>query len=441
MIRKSLVVLLVFLVSLFFTSVYAQGTLNNGESIVNEDEAVKLSKKFIEEYFKAQETLVMPKFDYVVKNNDTGLFATLLEYEIEYRKAQNDPYQNVKMEQFDVKKSEIVDNRLVLNIYAKVGFSYSDIITNTKLGDLYVFEFQNINNKLMIVKIDSEANDYAYFKSLISQKKKRKSANSDVVSEVTQELINDIPSEMKAMDKSIEEMKSNMKIAANLDAQREIKEQSMRQATTRATVNFVANDARHYGWFWGSWNENMIFKRAYPDCTNFISQCIWAGYGGASGYTGSYGSQATSEALRQRVAQNYRQTSTWMGRNYKSPYEPTTPAFVSVVDLWTYATGNKGNGPKAYGWNSMGHWSSLAGYTSKFLGGDVLQAYSPVDGRYTHSMIVVNQTGVNIADGPNNVLLSQHSYDVTNRKLSDVIKNYGGGKCKLRMLRFKATTF
>ena len=95
MIRKSLVVLLVFLVSLFFTPVYAQGTLNNGESIINEDEAVKLAKKFIEEYFKAQETLVMPKFDYVVKNNDTGLFATLLEYEIEYRKAQNDPYQTV----------------------------------------------------------------------------------------------------------------------------------------------------------------------------------------------------------------------------------------------------------------------------------------------------------------------------------------------------------
>ena len=57
----------------------------------------------------------------------------------------------------------------------------------------------------------------------------------------------------------------------------------MLRANFMITYNPVL--ASLYGITFGSQRENYLFKRmGENDCTNFISECIWAGYGGIEGF-------------------------------------------------------------------------------------------------------------------------------------------------------------
>ena len=63
-------------------------------------------------------------------------------------------------------------------------------------------------------------------------------------------------------------------------------------------VSYNPIRATLYAIQFGKEEQNGIFKRMSEDCTNFISQCIWAGYGGTDGY--SLTSEADILALRER---------------------------------------------------------------------------------------------------------------------------------------------
>ncbi|HCL04335.1 MAG TPA: hypothetical protein DHW61_18325 [Lachnoclostridium phytofermentans] len=185
--------------------------------------------------------------------------------------------------------------------------------------------------------------------------------------------------------------------------------------------------------------QNGIFKRMSEDCTNFISQCIWAGYGGTEGY--SLTNEADILALRERVAKNYRQTSIWYGRNYASSAPLASMAFIRVEELWNYVTTNQGNGPRAIGYNNRQYW----GYAPVDLAlGDVLQFYHSNLGRYGHT-VMVTSTSENpqpIESALGNVYVAQHTADYSFRPFGDVLETNGGIEgAWMRVLKFTDANF
>ena len=81
------------------------------------------------------------------------------------------------------------------------------------------------------------------------------------------------------------------------------------EGTKSVTVSYDREAAVAYARKFALTTNNGIFKSMGLDCTNFVSQCMWSGYGGTKGYT-----LDDTAALKARVAADYRQTSTWYGR-------------------------------------------------------------------------------------------------------------------------------
>ena len=210
------------------------------------------------------------------------------------------------------------------------------------------------------------------------------------------------------------------------------------EGTKSVTVSYDREAAVAYARKFALTTNNGIFKSMGLDCTNFVSQCMWSGYGGTKGYT-----LDDTAALKARVAADYRQTSTWYGRNADSPYQYGSGAFIRVVDFWDYVTTNTGYGPRATGYNNNKVWTQL---TVVPRTGDILQVYNAAKGRYSHSVIVtqVKSTSLTVNNKDmwlNNILVSQHTPKDLNRTLDDLVSNYGGANCKIRLIRPKSATF
>ena len=210
------------------------------------------------------------------------------------------------------------------------------------------------------------------------------------------------------------------------------------EGTKSVTVSYDRAAAVAYARRFANVDNNGIFKSMGLDCTNFVSQCMWSGYGGTKGY-----SLDNTAALKARVAADYRQTSTWYGRNADSPYQYGSGAFIRVVDFWDYVTTNTGHGPRATGYNNNKVWTQL---TVVPRTGDILQVYSTSKGRYSHSVIVtqVKSTSLTVNDKDmwlENIIVSQHTPGILNRTLGNLIDTYGDANCKIRLIRPKSATF
>ncbi len=216
---------------------------------------------------------------------------------------------------------------------------------------------------------------------------------------------------------------------------------SLIDSVNSTTVSYYGSKAATYGEKYGGVTQNYIFRRTNLDCTNFVSQCVWAGYGGTNGYTlptTPTHNNATITALRNRVANNYRMTSAWYGRNYDSSNTNDPPAkWCGVVEFYNHVTGNSGNGPKGTGYNNGNPASDLGDrYIQR---GNVIQKYSTSLGRYSHSVMVVSETPRKIT-ASSMIYVAQHTADYSSRSLYDLLGN-GNMSTKIRLLVLGQTTF
>ena len=119
------------------------------------------------------------------------------------------------------------------------------------------------------------------------------------------------------------------------------------------------------------------FSAIGGDCTNFASQCIYAG-AGIMNFTPLYG---------------------WFYRGA----DDRTPSWTGVQYLYDFLTRNLGAGPFA---------SEVS--LSQLEPGDVVQLAIDSEDRYQHTPVVVSVTSPDLSD----ILVAAHSYDVDFRPLS-----------------------
>jgi hypothetical protein len=175
---------------------------------------------------------------------------------------------------------------------------------------------------------------------------------------------------------------------------------------------------------------NSCFYTASADCTNFVSQCIWAAYGGWTS-SGSTSTMTTNINNRKRMMSSS-SLSNWFGHanGGGTPWE-------SVEGLWNFVTGNPSEGPKATGYNNNGLYTGVSpGFISV---GNVLQFWSSSLNVYRHSVYVV-QTATSSVMTYADITVAAHT---TNGKftVADKIAGFGGSNCKMRRLAFGSANF
>lgn len=129
-------------------------------------------------------------------------------------------------------------------------------------------------------------------------------------------------------------------------------------------------------WAYGRNPKYYNFDPVGGDCTNFISQCIYAGCG----------------------QMNYSKINGWY---YLNGYDKS-PSWTGVEFLYNFLLSNKGNGPKG----------EIANIEDLEIG-DVIQL--SFNGRtFTHSLIVI-QNGTSV----DNTLIATHTYDTFGKSVEE----------------------
>ena len=138
-------------------------------------------------------------------------------------------------------------------------------------------------------------------------------------------------------------------------------------------------------WAFGRNPKFYDFSDIGGDCTNFASQCIYAG-AGIMNYTPTYG---------------------W----YYISLNNRAPAWTGVDELYRFLTTNRGAGPRAVVTDLKG-----------IMPGDIIQLqFSPKE-RFDHSPVVIDAG----SGTPQTILVAAHSYDAYGRTLA----SYGYGKLR-----------
>lgn len=122
------------------------------------------------------------------------------------------------------------------------------------------------------------------------------------------------------------------------------------------------------------------FERLGGDCTNYASQCIFAGCGGIMNYTPIYGWFYLS---------SYNRTASWTGVNY----------------LYDFLVNNKGVGP----------FAKVVDVTDAEPG-DVAQLSFSSSNHFDHSPVIVKIPENKAKDG---ILVAAHSFDTDYYRLMD----------------------
>ncbi len=126
-------------------------------------------------------------------------------------------------------------------------------------------------------------------------------------------------------------------------------------------------------WALGRNPQYLDFSNLGGDCTNFISQCLFAGIG----------------------VMNYTQSTGW----YYIDGNRKAPAWTAVRYLHRFLLENAGQGP--YG---------AVVTPDKIIPGDIIQLLNPL-GAYYHSLFVLEKSG-------DEIYIAAHSYDSYMRPLS-----------------------
>ncbi len=144
-------------------------------------------------------------------------------------------------------------------------------------------------------------------------------------------------------------------------------------------TDYNRDSATEYALRWALGRNKKYFDFSHygGDCTNFVSQCLYAG-SGIMNYTPIYG---------------------WY---YVSSYD-RSPSWTDVQFLYDFLVNNNDIGP-------FGKETDIA----KLKKGDIIQLYSVIEKNFYHSLIVVRAD----SPEPRNILVCAHTDNSRNRPLS-----------------------
>lgn len=325
-------------------------------------------KKVIQKYFdmeKVQYTLEGDintlNFDEVINPKDKELKDYLVKKNIlmqNRRKANGNKIKIIdrKLTYNDI---EYIDNNAIAKLNVTDVLQYSNLTDPTFISTNYEITLEkNKDNKYVITNIVSDDVIDLYIKGKV---------------DIDEAIENDL----KEIQKEKEINNSYSKDLANFGVSEDI---------STLSVNASLNRTNMYNYAQANWNKRPSnwgnFDGMGGDCTNFISQIIYAG-GAPMDNTGSY---------------------QW----YYYGYSDRAPSWTSVRFLYEYLIGNTGVGPQGYR-------ASTNDMLYNMHRGDIIQIDFGSDGTYDHSTSIVNyQIGT-----LNNTTVAAHTNDVFNRPISD----------------------
>jgi hypothetical protein len=391
---------------------------------------------FFKRHFEAYETLDNSNNENMARSNDQlYIFQRvhslelkfLKEFQLSYRDIQyNVEYANVVLDKDKASVETLVD----MNFRYKRAPEVQSGIYNIK----YEFNMLKDNGIWAIDSIKSDYEKYQIFMADVNEKQlkayqrgfrsglsKRKAA--EIVANEYMERINKNKTERSTR---LKEFLKEQADRAEQENEKNVKGTGYIEFDNSISNSYEVGTGVYYAMkFAEAPFSERFFYTAKSDCTNFVSQCIWAAYGGFS--------KGDSVQVETNIKNKYKMTSQWYGNTGGG-----TAPWESVERLYAYLAKVKElMGVKVSINNANKAANSLE--PSTINPGDVLQFRRGGSGSYTHSAYVTSNIDIGEFSG---IFICQHSTDWKNRNLEDLILSPGWGgydKCYVRHISFEDT--
>lgn len=385
-------------------------------------------EKYFDEYFKSQETLEFTKMDNnILENNDnTKLNETFREIEIEAQKSFNIGI--TKDYHYQIQYKNLTMNGDVANVDLSLNldFHYKNAhgIDSGIYGVNYRITMKNDGVRWVITQIDSDLQEFQTFKEEVQARMVQNTIvkQSNILDQIKQEKFSNI--QMMA-NNSLYLRGAPSTLPPDDGRDTDISNDSVTTQSVYVSCKAYAyspTSATNYALYYAEADTNSrIFFTARNnygevDCTNFASQCIWAGYVG-------FNQNNLAKAKSNRDNKIGMVYSDWHAGTGGS-----TTSWQNVNELWNYLTKTKEAGPNAIGYNNGKPYTSMA--VSDIQVGNLLQVRSGYGTDYHHSVFVTGKP-----DGANQysqILISSHTNNRKNWSLIKVIEGFGNSNCYMR---------
>lgn len=383
-------------------------------STINNDAIIKQLNKHFEIYFNSLETLSKPDYTNIIeKNSNTKIYTTATELHVEQNKLGNLSYQNINFT-LNIDNININDDTATVNLKMKSTYNYSTVPNfEANISDVaYTFKLDKKSDQWLISMIDT--NNIQLITFINSVKSQILSQRSNIAS--------------TSIDISIDNIKQDFLenaqlVAKNLSGEENSDKTPKQMKIEPRYTSYPYNASK--GIAYAKANAEKINTNFYSapeslgNCTNFVSQSLWAAYGGVNSGISS-GSRMTSRSSA---------TTGWFAGSGGG-----SSAWEGVDALWNRVVNSyPGNGPNGTGYNNNRPYYDFA--PGRIYNGEILQFRNGSSGKYTHSVYVV---GGNNANNKyyNEIIVAQRTSNNANRNLWEAIMSYGGNSCYMRDIAF-----
>lgn len=384
----------------------------------NENQPItKVIDKYFNSYLNSFKTLKYEELSEIVEDNEnTTMYLSMNRVFIERYKSCGLSYKDYKYK-YEVMDLDIREDVANIKVNLNVEYEYNNLPKNvsSQINNIdYKFELKKYNESWRIVGIDTNFDEFSDFKSKVDNYRlsQQRIMKMDAIKEVENQEIN------KIKNSKLKKNKYDNEIEEKKQEKDEIKFRDFFEDKNKfCDKDLGTRYAREYAI---ALEDKRIFYTAKDnDCTNFVSQCVWASLGAYD----PNDIEKTKKYINNGINMI---KGIWLGNSYG-----VTLAWANVEEFWKLCTTSSA-GPKAVGINNNRPYTSINPKEIKV--GDVLQIRKKSDIRYKHSVYVTYVAPNN--KEYNGIYVSQHTYDKYNRSLVNLIYAWGDDECYIRRLDF-----
>lgn len=283
-----------------------------------------------------------------------------------------------------------------ITVLVDVDYEYENGVKGGLRDIDYEFQLEKRDGGWVITNLKSDYDEFQDFKNRVDEKKK-------VMRGEAKEIIDN------CRDEEIERLKTYKKkpVSKNVFTDKSGCGNLETSLGVKYALEFALKDKNH----------RLFYTAGDSDCTNFVSQCIWASLGS---YNPSDNDSTMSNIKNGRCMIK----NLWLGNEYGG-----TMSWENVEGLWSFLLEKSKFNVEGINQNKLVSNLNLFDISE----GDIIQVRKRNDYRYSHSAYV---TLVKKDKDRPCIYVSQHSYDKLNRNLEDLIFSWGGEECYMRILKF-----
>lgn len=401
---------------------FAYDSISNNDYAINIDIENKVTRFLTYYYDSLAGNATENYFNFCVENENTEFFKQFIEYDVSAKDLIGDEIDSYYLE-IEYTDYLVSEDTAELSLMLDYNFVYEgcqpDQISNI-FNIRYDFTLVYSNGTWMITAIDSDLVAFERIKTLIEQETVLTSTvnQNNIFQNELDKIEQSILNELYVMENGLQLVVQPTDVeSASLNADY--------YSFSRTNAATWALDHCYDG-------SNGYFSREPYNCQNFVSQCVWAGYGGPTAGSGN---------ITQNIINDVRMvpgTGGWYGM--LNGYGSGSAAFIQVNAFYNYVTSYPSVGPRATPYNNQALYSNLS--VSSIRIGDILQFRNGSNGNYTHSAICSSINSNKTSGDYNRIKVCANSEDYRDVGLKTyMIDHFGGDACCMRMLQMTGAYF